>query len=70
MSHVKTSDQQYIRDTDSKALLSTDKKALERHRALRADAAKTRNLREQVAALTLRVEALESLLTRFLSDGK
>lgn len=70
MSHVKTSDKQYVRDTETKALLNTDRSALERHRKQRADAAKTRSLHEQVAALTRRVEELESLIARFLSDGK
>lgn len=62
---VQTEDASFVRDTHSKALLNTNRNALERHRAQRAKALEYDNnsrkvltLEQQLAKVTAQVEEL------------
>jgi hypothetical protein len=67
---VRTDDRRYARDTESNALLSTDKTALERTRAQRAMTKRTSMLQLEVNALREQVQQLVSLFDRSASLDK
>ena len=67
---VRTDDRRYARDTESNALLSTDKTALERTRAQRAMTKRTNMLQLEVNALREQVQQLVSLFDRSASLDK
>lgn len=62
-SHVQTEDKAFVRDTYSKALINTDRDALERHRAMRRRASETVQLRTELTMVTRVCEKIELRLT-------
>lgn len=67
MAHVKTDDQQFIRDTISHALLNTDTHALARHRSERAARTRAAHLIKEVAHLRSQVIQLTALVEKLLA---
>lgn len=63
---VRTEDASFVRDTHSKALLNTDRSALERHRAQRRKAQEADELRVRVQTLEERLEETHNLLKQAL----
>ena len=67
---VRTEDRRYARDTESNALLSTDKVALERTRAHRATTKRTHVLQLEVDALREQVQRLAALLEPAIDSSR
>jgi hypothetical protein len=60
--HIQTDDKGLVRDMDSKALLATDKSALQRHR-------RQQHHQKRYAELETKVARLSSLVNELLNHG-
>lgn len=64
---IKTDDRQYVRDSESNALLNTDRSALMRSRALRDATHRAERLHDEVAQLRAHVSELTTLVEQLLT---
>lgn len=64
---IQTEDRSLIRDTHSKALLNTDRDALDKHRAILRKIQMTDTLGNRVTRLEARIDNITEMLTKVLT---
>lgn len=67
---VKTEDKRYERDVKSRALLSTDTKAVDDYNAKRAMLKRAKDNEERINILEDKIDQVLDLLSRVLDKGK